>query len=50
MKRIVLFILIVLLLTGCMGGMERGWYYISDFVLPDGYEFLALIEKLSMPF
>lgn len=50
MKKIVLLILIVILLTGCVGGMEIGWYDISNFVLPDDYEFLALIEKLSMPF
>ena len=49
MKRIVLFILIVILLTGCWTGMEKGWYNITNFILPDDYEFLALKEELYMP-
>ena len=50
MERIVLLILIAMLLTGCGMGIEMGWYNLSDFVLPDDYEFLALIDELRTPF
>ena len=37
-----------MLLAGC--GITIGWYNISNFVLPDDNEFLALIEELNTPF
>ena len=43
MKKIILSILILILLTGC------GLYNLDNFVLPDDSEFLALIEKLNTP-
>lgn len=43
MKKIILSILILILLTGC------GLYNLDNFVLPDDSEFLALIEELDTP-
>ena len=44
MKKIILSILILILLTGC-----NGIYNLSNFILPDDSEFLALIEELDTP-
>ena len=42
-KLLVLFILLTLLLSGC------GLYNLSNFVLPDDAEFLALVQELDTP-
>ena len=44
MKKILLSIIILILLTGC-----SGLYSLNDFILPDDIEFLALIEELDTP-
>jgi len=44
MKKIILSILILILLTGC-----SGLYNLDNFILPDDSEFLALIEELNNP-
>jgi hypothetical protein len=44
MKKIILSILILILLTGC-----SGLYNLNNFILPDDIEFLALIEELDTP-
>ena len=53
MKKIgisILIVLVVILFTSCWTGMEIGWLTINDFIIPDDYEFLILIEKLFTPF
>lgn len=44
MKKIILFIVILIFLTGC-GGL----YNLNNFILPDDLEFLALIQELDTP-
>jgi len=44
MKKVLLLILILMLLTGC-----SGVYNLNSFILPDDIEFLALIEQLNTP-
>lgn len=44
MKRVILISIILIFLTGC-----SGIYNISNFVLPDDLEFLALIKELDTP-
>lgn len=44
MKKTILAILILILLTGC-----SGLYGLNSFVLPDDGEFLALVEELDEP-
>jgi hypothetical protein len=44
MKKVILIVLSLILLTGC-GGL----YNLNDFVLPDNPEFLTLIKRLDTP-
>ena len=44
MKKVIFFIIILVLLTGC-GGL----YNLNNFILPDDAEFLALVEELDTP-
>lgn len=44
MKKIILLIIVLIFLTGC-GGL----YNLSNFVVPDDLEFLALIKELNTP-
>ena len=43
MKKIILFLILIIFLSGC------GIYHLSNFTLPDDTEFLALIEELDTP-
>lgn len=47
MKKIILLIIILILLTGCNNGNEL--YNLNDFILPNDSEFLTLIEELDTP-
>jgi len=44
MKKIILLIIILIFLTGC-----SGLYNLSNFVIPDDLEFIALIKELDTP-
>jgi len=44
MKKIILLIIILILLTGC-----SGIYNLNIFILPDDIGFMALIEELDIP-
>ena len=45
MKKIILIIIVLILLTGC-----NEIYNLSNFILPDDAEFLALVEELDTPY